>query len=123
MTSNLIDLPINEIWSEIERIMNENPEPILNLTAVYQYDLQGEAEETYQLHLANGSARVIREQFTEPDCTLKMKPSTFKKLLTGTLNSTAAFMTGKLKVKGNMGLALKLDSILSKYTFGNQGEA
>lgn len=41
----------------------------------------------------------------------------FQKLLQGDLNSTTAFMTGRLKVKGNIGLALKLESILKKYNF------
>lgn len=36
-------------------------------------------------------------------------------MLLGNLNGTAAFMTGKLKIKGDMSKAIKLQTILSKY--------
>ena len=46
-----------------------------------------------------------------------MSVKDFKKLLDGNLNSAASYMTGKLKIKGNLGLALKLESLLKKYSF------
>jgi len=48
----------------------------------------------------------------EADVTLSATPETFKALFDGDLNPTAAFMTGRLSVEGNMGLALKLSSVL-----------
>ncbi len=48
----------------------------------------------------------------EAEVTLTASPETFQRLFEGDLNPTAAFMTGKLSVDGNMGLALKLSSIL-----------
>ncbi|MGA9173790.1 MAG: SCP2 sterol-binding domain-containing protein [Thermoactinomyces sp.] len=47
-----------------------------------------------------------------------MSAEDFKDLLSGNLSGTAAFMTGKLKVKGNIGLALKLENILRQYDTG-----
>lgn len=48
----------------------------------------------------------------DADVTLTATPETFKALFDGDLNPTAAFMTGRLSVDGNMGLALKLSSVL-----------
>lgn len=48
----------------------------------------------------------------EPDTTLKITPDNAEKLLAGTLDPTMAFMTGKLKVEGSMGVALKVGSLL-----------
>ena len=46
------------------------------------------------------------------DCTIRMAPEHFERLLTGDLSPTLAYATGKLKVEGPMGLALKLASLL-----------
>lgn len=49
----------------------------------------------------------------DADVTLTATPETFKAMFEGELNPTAAFMTGRLSVDGNMGLALRLASVLS----------
>ena len=46
------------------------------------------------------------------DCTIKLSLGDLEDLISGDLSPTTAFMTGKLKVKGNMGVAMKLQSIL-----------
>ncbi|WP_347266850.1 SCP2 sterol-binding domain-containing protein [Paracoccus sp. (in: a-proteobacteria)] len=49
----------------------------------------------------------------EADVTLTASRETFEGLLSGDVNPTAAFMTGKLKVDGAMGTAMKLGALLS----------
>ena len=46
------------------------------------------------------------------DCTIRMTIDNFDKMISGQLNPTLAFATGRLKVSGSMGLALKLAAIL-----------
>ncbi len=48
----------------------------------------------------------------ETDVTLTADADTFQRMLEGELNPTAAFMTGRLKVDGSMGLAMQLGSAL-----------
>ena len=48
----------------------------------------------------------------EADVTLSATAETFKAILDGEENSTAAFMTGKLTVDGDMGMAMKLAGVL-----------
>ncbi|MFC7703321.1 SCP2 sterol-binding domain-containing protein [Plastorhodobacter daqingensis] len=48
----------------------------------------------------------------EADVTLTASTETFRGILDGEINPTTAFMTGKLKVDGSMGLAMKLGSVL-----------
>lgn len=46
------------------------------------------------------------------DCTIKIDFSDFSDLIGGKLDGMTAFMTGKLKIEGDMGVAMKLQSIL-----------
>lgn len=55
---------------------------------------------------------VISESDDEADTTITCTMDTFKGILSGTQDPNIAFMMGKLKVKGSMGLAMKLNSIL-----------
>lgn len=48
----------------------------------------------------------------QADITLTMKGSTFVALVSGKIGSQTAFLTRKLKIKGSMGLAMKLQPIL-----------
>ena len=49
----------------------------------------------------------------DADVTLTADAETFQAILEGEQNATAAFMTGKLSVDGDMGMAMKLGAVLS----------
>jgi len=49
----------------------------------------------------------------DADCTLSADADTFQAMMDGSLNPTAAFMTGKLTVDGDMSLAMRLGSLLA----------
>lgn len=55
----------------------------------------------------------VRAGDDEADVTLTADADVFRAILEGDLNATSAFMTGKLKVDGSMGLAMKLGAVLS----------
>ncbi len=54
----------------------------------------------------------VRAGDEEADVTLTAEGDVFRAILEGDMNPTMAFMTGKLKVDGSMGLAMKLGSVL-----------
>jgi putative sterol carrier protein len=54
----------------------------------------------------------VRAGDDEADVTLTAEADVFRAILEGQMNPTTAFMSGKLAVDGNMGLALKLGSVL-----------
>jgi putative sterol carrier protein len=49
----------------------------------------------------------------DADCTMTSDAETFQGILTGEVNATSAFMSGKLTVDGDMSVAMKLGSVLS----------
>ena len=59
--------------------------------------------------LADGVATTIDR---ETDCTIKLTTENLTKLLTGKLNPMTSVMTGKLKISGNAGVAMKLGALL-----------
>jgi len=61
---------------------------------------------------ATQSPPAISDEDAESDLTLITSMDTFKDILEGTQDPNIAFMMGKLKVQGSMGLAMKLNGIL-----------
>ncbi|SFC72210.1 SCP2 sterol-binding domain-containing protein [Tropicimonas isoalkanivorans] len=55
----------------------------------------------------------VRKGDADADVTLKADADTFRSILDGETNPTVAFMTGKLSVEGDMGLAMQLGAALS----------
>jgi putative sterol carrier protein len=48
----------------------------------------------------------------DADCTITISRENFEKLIAGDLDPTTAYMFGKLKVAGNMGVAMKLSKVI-----------
>lgn len=71
-----------------------------------KFDIEGEGAV-----IIDGSG--ARASDDEADVTLSADAETFQEILSGETNPTSAFMTGKLKVDGDMGMAMKLASVLS----------
>jgi putative sterol carrier protein len=68
--------------------------------------------ETKDVLLIDGrhSPYVICNEDKAADCTVRIKFSDFVKMVRGELNATMAYMTGKLKIEGNMALAVGLST-------------
>ncbi|WP_336822335.1 SCP2 sterol-binding domain-containing protein [Sporosarcina sp. USHLN248] len=114
---NLDNMSIAEIWTLIDTTLNGNPGPIQGMNTTYSLNLSGDDGGSFGLIFKDGKAETLSGEIADADCALTMSVKDFKKLLAGKLNSTGAFMMGKLKVKGNIGLALKLESLLKQYQF------
>lgn len=117
MTMNFDEMTMVAIWQNIDERLNDEPDPIKDMNITYSFTLTGVDGGLFGLKLEDGKAQTVAEDPGEVDCALTMSDTDFKKLLAGNLNSTAAFMMGKLKVKGNIGLALKLEGLLKQYAF------
>lgn len=60
-----------------------------------------------------GGTNVVSQDDKEADCTITTSVDTLMKLKSGDLNPMMAVMGGKIKIKGDMGLAMKLQTLLS----------
>jgi putative sterol carrier protein len=105
-----------EIFQKINEVLAADPSRTGGLQAVYQFNISGDDAGVYQIILNPDSAQAVEGQPEIPNCTLEMDSNDFKDMLEGKLNGTAAFMSGKLRVNGDLGLAMRLESILSAYS-------
>ncbi len=59
-----------------------------------------------------GDANTVSAEDKDADCTVSVTKEDFMALVKGDLNPMMAFMGGKIKVSGDMGVAMKLQSLL-----------
>jgi len=64
--------------------------------------------DTYAVVVEGGECSIDKRPDTEPDLSLMMGPAEFLKLVTGTGNPAMMFMMGKIKARGDVGLATGL---------------
>jgi putative sterol carrier protein len=74
----------------------------------YIFDIDGAG--TWTVKVSDGSVSV-KEGAEDGDCTISVSEENFLRMVRGEQNPTTAYMTGKLKVKGDMGAAMKLQKL------------
>src|SRR5437867_13086125 len=77
----------------------------------------------YHFTVTNETIEVKRGKHASPNITITMKESDYLDMVNGKLNGQMAFMTGKLKIAGDMGLALKLKYLFQQRSAGSEPAA
>jgi putative sterol carrier protein len=85
-----------------------DPAKAAGLTASYRFEIDGSG--TWTVDVDDGKVTVT-ENGADADVTISSSSETFLKIASGEQNPTAAYMSGKLKVKGDMGQAMKLQKL------------
>jgi putative sterol carrier protein len=85
-----------------------DPAKAKGLTASYTFVIDGAG--TWHVDVDDGKVSVT-EDGGDADCTITASEETFTKIANGQQNPTAAYMSGKLKVSGDMGQAMKLQKL------------
>lgn len=67
--------------------------------------------DTYEIVIENGTCQVSETPERDPKLTLTMGPVEFLKIVSGDANPVTMFMTGKLKAKGDLGLAASIANL------------
>ena len=79
------------------------------MTNSYLFDIEGAGQWTVKV--TDGNVSVHDGLEDGADCTISASQEIFEKIIAGEQNPTSAYMTGKLKVKGDMGAAMKLQKL------------
>ncbi len=82
-----------------------------DIDAVYQFDLSGAQGGQYVLTVRHGACQVTEGRHGNPHVTLSMAGEDCIKVLNGQLSGPMAAMSGRLKVSGDLGLAMQLKAL------------
>ncbi len=97
---------ITAFFEELEQHVDS--EKLEGIEATYRFEVEG--ERSWRVEITNGQAR-IEESDAAADCTVRASRETFEKIVRGKQNPATAVMLGKLKIEGDMTLALKLKQL------------
>ncbi|MBN1202357.1 MAG: SCP2 sterol-binding domain-containing protein [Anaerolineae bacterium] len=106
-------MPGMDTLQEIFENMGEgfNPDRAEGVDAIFQFDLTGDNGGKYWIKVADQKAEVYEGEHESPSMILTATADDYIAMVNGDLNPMMGFMQGKIKVKGDMGLALKLQAI------------
>jgi putative sterol carrier protein len=97
---------VQEFFDSLETRADESK--TAGMTNSYLFDIEGAGKWT--VNVADGKVSVT-EGGEDADAVITTSQETFEKIVAGEQNPTSAYMTGKLKVKGDMGAAMKLQKL------------
>jgi putative sterol carrier protein len=86
-------------------------EAAADLTAVYQLRLTGDGGGVWQLSIADQQCAVLPGPAERPDVTITMAAGDWVDLLSGRLDGYNAFFQGRIRVEGDLSLALRLQGL------------
>ena len=82
-----------------------------DLRATFQFNLSGEGGGNWAVKVADGACTVVQGQADKPNVTIGMLAGDYVRMTAGELQPVVAFMQGKIKLQGDMNLAMRLQEL------------
>src|SRR5882724_6737453 len=101
-----------DIFKEMPNSLNADAAKGMNSTI--QFNLSGDGGGEWYVTIKDGKAEVAKGKAPAANMTLSMTAPDYVDMITGKLNGQMAFMSGKLKISGDMGLAMKMQSLFKR---------
>ena len=105
-------MAIKSVQDVLDNIHRVDPAQIEGVDAVILFNLTGDDGGKWTATIADGQVTVEEGETASPTMTLSMAGQDLVALSNGELNPVSAFMQGRIKVSGDMSLALRLQNIL-----------
>ncbi|XP_029381085.1 sterol carrier protein 2 isoform X1 [Echeneis naucrates] len=103
------------VFKEIEKRLKEEGEQLVKkMGGVFAFKVKDGPdgkEGTWVVDVKSGKGSVTNDPDKKADCTISISDTDLLELMTGKLNPQMAFFKGKLKISGNMGMAMKLQNL------------
>ncbi len=102
-----------ELFEKLQQKIDSNPSKIEGLSATIQFSLTGDGGGEYYAVIKDGAGRINEGKSDNPDVTIFMDVENFKDLVNKKLEPMGAFMSGKIRVQGDMSLMMKMQSLFN----------
>lgn len=100
---------IQDIIDKLPSVFNADAAKGVN--AVFQYEITGEGGGSWYVTVNDGTFEVKEGTHPSPSVTMKLDTATYKAMAAKQLGGIQAYMSGKLKVTGNLMIAQKFQQI------------
>jgi putative sterol carrier protein len=97
---------VREFFESLENRVD--PGKTAGMTNSYVFDVEGAGRWTVRVE---DGAVSVTDGAEDADVTISGDAETFERIVSGEQNATTAYMTGKIKIKGDMGAAMKLQKL------------
>lgn len=105
-------MSMKDVFAAIQGKLEANPDKAAGLDATFQFSLSGDNGGEYYVVFTDGAGAFNEGKADNPDITILMADTDFMDLVEGRLDGMSAFMSGKLKVEGDISLAMRLQTLL-----------
>ncbi len=99
--------------SHMPKRLQAKPDVVAKINSVYQFNISGPGGGTWSVDCREPGGKIQAGPAADAKCTVAATDQDFLAIVNGKLNAQMAFMSGKLKIQGDMGLAMKLQQILT----------
>jgi putative sterol carrier protein len=112
--ATMADAPTSckEAFAQMPNVFNK--EAAKGLDAVYQFDLSGDGGGKWFVTIKNDTCDVKEGSHPSPNITISMTAQDYLDMTSGKANGQMLFMSGRLKIAGDLGLALRMQTIFQQ---------
>ena len=103
-----------EVFAQVDEAFD--PQRAGKLRAVFQFNLSGQDGGDWFITVADQKCRVDTGTAEKSDVTVKMDADDFVKMVDGQLQPVVAFMQGRIKLEGDMNLAMKVQELFAGHS-------
>jgi len=97
---------------KIAKKLQDRPDISKAVNSVYEFNITGDNGGVWTVDLTKEPGAVTAGSTGSAKCTVTAATNDFMNIVSGKMNPQMAFMSGKLKIKGDMGLAMKLQKVI-----------
>lgn len=98
-----------ELFAKMDE--NFNADAAIGIDAVFQYEFSD--DDNYYIAIKEGTKDIQQGNHESPSVTIASDSATFLGIIDGSINGMQTFMSGKLKVTGNIMLAQKINTFFA----------